>query len=68
MVPARIRRLVEDLVPWYDRAEEARHDERTRYIRDRSIQIRQHVEHQIAIRGSDRIRRAYQAYADGVER
>jgi len=64
MIPTRVRRLVEDLLPWYDRAEEARHDERTRYIHDRSIAIRKGVERRLAVGG---IRHAYRRYADGLD-
>lgn len=57
MIPNRVRRFVEDLVPWYDRDEERRHDERSRYIHDRSVRIRQDAEVRIA--AMERIRYAY---------
>jgi hypothetical protein len=63
MVPTRLRRLVEDLLPWYDRAAEARHDERSRYIHDRSVQIRQGVEQRLADPVfTNRIRSGYTEY------
>lgn len=67
MIPARIRRIVEALLPWYDRAAEARHDERSDYIHARAIEVR--IESETVIgKGRDRIREAYQAYADGIRR
>ena len=66
MVPASLRRLVEDIVPWFDRDAERRHDERSRYIHDRSVEIRQEVEARIA--RSERIRYAYRAYDQRFER
>ena len=73
MVPDRVRRLIEDLLPWYDRAAEARHDERTQYIHDRSIEIRKAVEVLTGDDGhrpgpSERIRSAYRAYGNGIDR
>lgn len=71
MIPSRVRRFVEDLLPWWDRAEEARHDERSAYIHDRSIAIRQHVERSIPeVRavGAERIRSAYRRSADRLDR
>jgi hypothetical protein len=65
MIPTRVRRVVEDLLPWYDRAAEARHDERTQYIHDRSIQIRREVEVRLA--GRDRIRSAYRLAGDRLD-
>jgi hypothetical protein len=67
MIRDRLRRLVEDLLPWYDRAAEVRHDERTESIRRRSIAARVEVEHVIAAR-DQRIREAYRRYARGLER
>ena len=71
MIPTRVRRVIEDLLPWYDRAAEARHDERTRYIHERSIAIRQEVERRIELshsKGAERIRSAYRAYGNGLDR
>lgn len=67
MVPARVRRLVETLLPWYDRAAEARHDERSDYIHQRSIAVRISSEQTIR-QGRDRIRAAYALYGDGFRR
>jgi hypothetical protein len=67
MIPPSVRRFVEALLPWYDRAAEARHDERSNYIHERAIEVR--VESEAVIgKGRDRIREAYQAYADGFRR
>lgn len=71
MIPNRLRRFVEDLLPWWDRAEEARHDERTAYIYARSIFIRQQVERampEVRAAGAERIRAAYRLSADRLER
>ena len=69
MIPTRVRRLIEDFLPWYDRAAEARHDERTRYIHERSIAIRQEVERRMgAGESKNRIRSAYRAYGNGLDR
>jgi hypothetical protein len=63
---ARLRRLIEDWLPWYDHDAEAKRSARTEAIRVRSIAARREAERVIA--GSDRIRVAYLRYADGVER
>jgi hypothetical protein len=65
MIPNRVRRLVEQWLPWYDPAAEARHDERTQYIHDRSIAIRQEVEVRLA--RPDRIREAYRLTAERLD-
>lgn len=62
----RLRAFIEWLVPWYDPAAEARHNERSHYIRERSIQVRIDAERRLA--DSSRIRRAYRAYGDGFQR
>lgn len=67
MIPRRVRQLVETLLPWYDRAAEARHDERSDYIHQRSIAVRIHSEQTIR-QGQDRIRAAYRLYGDGFKR
>ncbi len=66
MVPGRLRRLVENLLPWYDRAAEARHDERSDYIHSRSIEVRVQSENVIKA-GKDRIRAAYQLSQERLE-
>jgi hypothetical protein len=66
MIPARLRRLVEFLLPWYNSAEEARHNERTEYIRQRSIAVRMDAE--ARLQGSARIRRAYREYGKELHR
>jgi len=67
MVPPRIRRIVETLLPWYDRAAEARHDERSDYIHKRSIAVRVESERTLKA-GRDRIRDAYALYGDTFRR
>lgn len=44
MVPKRIRRFVENLLPWFDPAVEAQRAERTEAIRRRSISARVNAE------------------------
>lgn len=66
MVPARIRRWIEDVVPWFDRVAEARKAQRTEAIRQRSISAR--IEAERVILEGDRIRRAYRAYGDALDR
>ena len=73
MVPGRVRRVLEDLLPWYDRAEEKRHDERSEYIHERSIEVR--VANEIAVEigkaeivKGDRIRDAYRAVDERLHR
>jgi hypothetical protein len=63
---ARLRRLVEDWLPWYDHDAEAKRSARTEAIRLRSIAARREAER--VIDGSERIRRAYKRYADGFDR
>lgn len=60
MIPVSVRRLVERLLPWYDPAAEARHDERSQYIHQHSIGVRIESERAIGV-GRDRIRDAYAA-------
>lgn len=67
MIRDRLRRLIEDLLPWYDRAAEVRRDQRTHSIQVRSIAARDEVEHVIAAHDR-RIREAYRRYARGLER
>lgn len=67
MIPGSLRRLVETLLPWYDRAAEARHDQRSHRIHARAIEVRVESEKVIGT-GRDRIRLAYQQYADGMKR
>lgn len=60
MIPRAVREFIEHIVPWYDRAAEARRNERSQRIHDRSVAV---------LEGDrDRIRRAYRQYADGVKR
>lgn len=67
MIPGRVRRLAESLLPWYDTASEARHAERSDYIHQRSIQVR--IESEGVIRnGQDRIRAAYALSAQRLEK
>jgi len=66
-IPGRVRRLIEDMLPWYDRAEHARHDERSEYIHQRSIDVRVANEKAIAT-GKDRIRDAYQMADERLRR
>jgi hypothetical protein len=40
----RFRRLVERVLPWYDKPAERRRDQRTEAIRQRSIRARIHAE------------------------
>lgn len=65
MILARLRALVEYLLPWYDPAEERRRDEKTEAVRIISIHARIEAEERVA---ADRIRGAYRQYADGVRR
>ena len=66
-IPGRVRRLIEELLPWYDRQAEARHDERSEYIHQRSIDVRVANEKAIAT-GKDRIRDAYQMADERLRR
>lgn len=63
MLPARVRRVVEHLLPWYDPIVEARRHAWTEAISRRSIAARIEAEH-----ATDRVRTAYQRYADVVDR
>jgi hypothetical protein len=67
MVPDKVRRVLEDLLPWYDRAAEARHDERSDYIHERSIEVRIQNEEAITA-GRNRIRDAYKLADQRVKR
>jgi len=66
MIPTRVRRVVERLLPWYDVAEERRRNERTEAIRQISIGIRIDAEHRLA--RLHQVRHAYRTYADGLHR
>ncbi len=66
-IPNSLRRLLEDLLPWYDRAEHARHDQRSEYIHQRSIDVRVANEKAIAV-GKDRIRDAYRLADERLRR
>lgn len=59
MVPERIRRFVEWLLPWYDPEYERQRNRRTEQMRLRSIRARIEAE---------RVRDGYRAYADRFER
>lgn len=67
MIPDRVRRAAERLLPWYDLDEVARHNERSDYIHDRSIQVRVEAEGVIRV-GRDRIRAAYALVGERLER
>ena len=72
MIPNRVRRLVEFLLPWYDPADEHRRDETTEAIRQISIHARIEAEDLVAadarISASKRIRSGYSQYANGLKR
>lgn len=65
-VRALFRTVVERLLPWYDAAEEARHNERSDWIHRWSIQVRMETERRLADPGS--IRRAYRPIGARVRR
>ena len=72
MIPNRVRRLIELLLPWYDPAEEHRRDEKTEAVRLISIHARIEAEELVAadrrISSSKRIRAGYTQYANGLKR
>lgn len=74
MIPDRLRRVLEDAMPWYDRVAEARHDERSDYIHTRSIANRVESERVMAAgrievkAGIARIRAAYALAAQRIDR
>ena len=72
MIPNRVRRIVELLLPWYDPAEERRRDEKTEAVRQISIHARIESEQRVAadprLSPSKRIRAGYTQYANGVKR
>jgi hypothetical protein len=70
----RLRALLDRLVPWYDAATAARTHSDVRATIRQSAAVRSRAEWEMgplkgaAATENDRIRRAYQAYADGFKR
>jgi hypothetical protein len=65
---SRVRALVDRLMPWYDAAVEARVHHDVKRTIAASTAARHRAERAIEHTESDRVRRAYQAYADGFRR
>lgn len=59
MLPNRLRRLIEAILPWYDPSEERARATRSEALRVRSISARIEAE---------RVRRSYVEYANRLER
>jgi len=65
MIPTRIRRVIEAVLPWYDVAEENRRDERSEAIHQISIHTRIDAEKRVA--RLERVRLAYSRYSHELD-